>query len=139
MASRQQMTGMRGIYLVAAELSRLGFVAFPTSTSAIGADILVTDQTCQSTFSVQIRTNARTFDFWLLTSKTGTFASKNHVYVLVNLRSGNSGERIEYFVVPSEVIADNCKYRKDKDSEWWFIELKDVEEYRNKWSVFDVC
>jgi hypothetical protein len=58
MASMQQLTGMRGVYLVAAELSRLGFIASPTSRSAIGADILVTDQSCQNTFSVQVKTNA---------------------------------------------------------------------------------
>ena len=36
----QQLTGMRGVYLVAAELSRLGFIASPTSRSAVGSDIL---------------------------------------------------------------------------------------------------
>src|SRR3972149_3234533 len=66
MASIQQLTGMRGVYLVAAELSRLGFIASPTSRSAIGADILATDQSCRNTFSVQVKTNARTFNFWLL-------------------------------------------------------------------------
>jgi hypothetical protein len=63
------MTGMRGVYLVAAELSRLGFIASPTSRSPIGADILVTDQACKNTFSVQVKTNARIFNFWLLTKK----------------------------------------------------------------------
>ncbi|MGO9215898.1 MAG: hypothetical protein ACLP9S_18715 [Syntrophales bacterium] len=52
MASKQQLTGMRGVYLVAAELSRLDFIASPTSRSAMGADILATDQKCQNTFSV---------------------------------------------------------------------------------------
>ena len=36
MTSKGQMTGMRGVYLVAAELARLGFVASPTSRSAWG-------------------------------------------------------------------------------------------------------
>lgn len=39
MASIQQLTVMRGVYLVAAELSRLGVIASPSSRSAIGADI----------------------------------------------------------------------------------------------------
>jgi putative addiction module component (TIGR02574 family) len=39
-----QLTEMRGVYLVAAELSRLGFIASPTSRSALAADILVPDQ-----------------------------------------------------------------------------------------------
>jgi hypothetical protein len=37
---------MRGVYLVAAELSRLGFIVSPTSRSAAGADLLVTSSSC---------------------------------------------------------------------------------------------
>jgi hypothetical protein len=53
MSIAEQLTGMRGVYLVAAELPRRGFVASPTSRSAIGADILVTDQACSRTYSIQ--------------------------------------------------------------------------------------
>jgi hypothetical protein len=56
---------MRGVYLVAAELLRQGLIASATSRSAIGADILATDQQCVLTYSVQVKTNARTFAFWL--------------------------------------------------------------------------
>lgn len=136
MASKQQLTGMRGVYLVAAELSRLDFIASPTSRSAMGADILATDQKCQNTFSVQVKTNASTFNFWLLTSKAKEQVSKNHIYVLVNLRQNKLRETIEYFVVPSKVISDKMIYSKNKNSEWWAIYLKDVEEYRDKWSMF---
>jgi hypothetical protein len=57
MATKGQMTGMLGVYLVAAELSRLGFIVSPTSRSAAGADLLVTDQECQKAWSVQVKTN----------------------------------------------------------------------------------
>lgn len=136
MASIQQLTGMRGVYLVAAELSRLGFIASPTSRSAIGADILATDQSCLNTFSVQVKANARTFNFWLLTKKAKDQVSKSHIYVLVNLRQNKSGEMIEYFIVPSRVISDKMVYSKNKNSEWYSINLRDVEEYRDDWSVF---
>lgn len=136
MASKQQLTGMRGVYLVASELSRLGFIASPTSRSAIGSDILATDQSCQNTFSVQGKTNARTFNFWLPTKKTKEQVSDNHIYVLVNLRHNKSGETIEYFIVPSRVISKKMVYSKNKNSEWYAINLKDVEKYRDKWSVF---
>ncbi len=65
MASKQQ-TGMRGVYLVAAELASRDFVVSPTSRSAIGADLLVTDHTCRRAHSVQVKTNARPATFWLL-------------------------------------------------------------------------
>ena len=43
MYAKNQLTGMRGVYLVAAELARHGFIASPTSRSAQAADILATD------------------------------------------------------------------------------------------------
>jgi hypothetical protein len=46
---------MRGVYLVASELARLGFIVSPTSRSAIGADLLVTNQSCKKAFSVQVK------------------------------------------------------------------------------------
>lgn len=63
---KKQQTGMRGVYLVAAELSRLGLITSTTSRSAIGADILATDNLCSNSFSVQVKTNATTFNFWLV-------------------------------------------------------------------------
>ena len=66
MASKGQLTGMRGVFLVAAELSKRGFIVSPTSRSALGADILTTDQSCCKTFSVQVKTNAKNASFWLI-------------------------------------------------------------------------
>lgn len=98
MIAKHQLTGMRGVYLVAAELSRLGFVASPTSRSARGSDILVTGQRYRRTFSVQVKTNATTFGFWLLNSQTREMVSPTHFYVFVNLLK--DGDEVEYFVVP---------------------------------------
>ena len=108
----KQLTGMRGVYLVAAELSRLGFIASPTSRSAIGADILATDQRCLRTYSVQVKTNASRGNFWLVGEKTRGRASQSHIYVLVHLRRVRDAEKVEFYVVPSRVVA-----RKTKTSE----------------------
>lgn len=50
MATKGQLTGMRGVYMVAAELSRGGLIASPTSRSATGADILQPIKTAQMRF-----------------------------------------------------------------------------------------
>ena len=92
MSLTKQLTGMRGVYLVAAELSRLGFLAASTSRSAIGADILATDQECKRTYSVQVKTNAKTFGFWLVGAKVDATVSDTHVYVLVNILSNKAGK-----------------------------------------------
>lgn len=141
MSSAKQLTGMRGVYLVAAELSRLGFIASPTSRSAIGADILVTDQSCNRTYAVQVKTNAKTFNFWLVGAKARTYHSPTHIYVLVNIRSSKLGESIEYYIVPSEIVAAKTVYSKsatEKQSEWYQFNLPDAKSYRDKWSIFEV-
>jgi hypothetical protein len=73
------MTGMRGVYLVAAELAKRGFVVSPTSRSAMGADLLVTDQKCKRAFSVQVKTNGRTFNFWLIGKRAKETVSGTHI------------------------------------------------------------
>ena len=139
MTVAKQLTGMRGVYLVAAELSRLGFIASPTSRSAIGADILVTDQACKRTYAVQVKTNAKTFGFWLVGAKSKTYFSEAHIYVLVNLRNRKTGEVIEYYVIPSKVVAEQTVYSKsatENKSEWYQFNLPQALKFKDKWSVF---
>ena len=136
MASKQQLTGMRGVYLVASELSRRGFIASPTSRSATGADILATDQFCRKAYSVQVKTNARTFNFWLLSKKAEEQVSDTHVYVFVNIRIKNELESIEYYIVTSKDVSEKMAYSKNINSEWYFINLKDILDFKDNWSIF---
>jgi hypothetical protein len=54
MASKQQMTGMLGAYLAAAELTQRGLIVSMTSRNARGADLLVADQTREGVIADQI-------------------------------------------------------------------------------------
>ena len=135
MASKSQLTGMRGVYLVAAELSRLGFIASPTSRSAIGADILVTDQACQRAYSVQVKTDAGNNNFWLMGKKAKERVSESHIYVFVSIRSPKPGESIEYYVVPSKIVAEKIVYSKSPKSEWYSFSLTDAEPFKENWSL----
>jgi len=135
MASFGQQTGMQGVYLVAAELSKRGFIVSPTSRSAAGADILVTDHSCEKAFSVQVKTNAKTFGFWLLSKKAKEINSDSHIYVLVNLRK--KGAEKEFFSLPSRILKEKVYYSKSRTgSEWYAISLEDVKKYRDKWTIF---
>src|SRR5271170_2269152 len=81
-----QLTGMTGVYLVAAELSHLGFVVSPTSRSAKGADLLVTDQSCcLKAWSVQVKTNAKQRRQWTLSDGDSKYDSDSHIYIFVNI------------------------------------------------------
>jgi hypothetical protein len=102
------MTGMQGVYLVAAELTRRGLVVSPTSRSAFGADLLVTDQKCKQAWSVQVKTNFGRPGFWLLNKHSHKTKSDSHVYVLVNLGLKNPPQKRlppDFYVVPSRILA----------------------------------
>lgn len=115
MASKHQMTGMLGVYLVAAELSKRGFIVSPTSRSAFGADLLVTDQLCQKAWSVQVKTNYKPASYWLVGAHAVRIKSDSHVYVFVNVGKGD--DRAEYIVVPSKHVA--AKASKGNGSSVW--------------------
>jgi hypothetical protein len=112
MASKNQMTGMLGVYLVAAELSRRGFIVSPTSRSAAGADLLVTDQECQRAWSVQVKTNKKPANFWLVGANANRTSSDSHMYVFVNV---GKGDRAEYIVAPSRHVHETSA----TGSEWY--------------------
>ena len=141
MANLRQLTGMRGVYLVAAELSRIGLIVSPTSRGAAGADILATDPSCSKAFSVQVKTNASTFGFWLVGPKALEIKSRSHIYVFVNIRGKDAAEKVEYYVVPSSVVAKKTHHGTSKTrkwSEWWEFRLESAKPYRDKWQVFRI-
>ena len=99
----KQLTGMRGVYLVAAESSKHGFIASPTSRSARGADILATDAECKRAFSIQVKTKSTQASYWLLSPDYKRFVSDSHMYIFVSIREG--GVPAELFIIPSKVAA----------------------------------
>lgn len=137
MPSKGQMTGMRGVYLVAAELSRLGFIVSPTSRSAAGADLLVTNCSCSRAFSVQVKTNASTFGFWLVGKNALNLEARSHIYVLLNLRKQKGiTDALEFFVVPSVTLVKLAREYIRRRSTWYAIKQKSILRYRDRWKVF---
>lgn len=136
-----QLTGMRGVYQVAAELSRLGFIVSPTSRSAIGADLLVTDQKCKKAFSVQVKTNSKGSTFWLVGEKAKDMVSPSHIYVLVNFCKDrvSGGDKPFYWIVPSKIVSSKIISQTSatgKRSTFHSISAFDIGGYADKWSLF---
>jgi hypothetical protein len=143
---------MRGVYLVAAELSRIGLIAFPTSRSARGADILATTTDLTKTFSIEVKTvtNQR---FWQLSEHANEIRSPSHVYVFVHVKtSKKKDDLVTYYPVRSKFIADNIRrpnpdkplteqWRKGysidltKNQKW---HTKGIERFKNKWHIFGI-
>ncbi len=129
------LTGMTGVYLVAAELSKRGFITSPTSRSAQGADLLVTNIDCTRSYAVQVKTNAKTFNFWLMNKGSTTHFSSSLIYAFVNLRK----DRTEYFIVPSKIVAKNITISKPSNtrtSTWYSFYIEHAKRYENKWNIF---
>lgn len=127
------MTGMLGLYLTAVELVKLGYVVSPTSRSAMGADLLVTNRTCTKAWSVQVKTISSTSKWWPLNPHAERLYSPSHIYVFVNVPRTRKADP-SFYVVPSRVVAKSCvKFERPK-SVWYGYERQD--KYRNNWKLF---
>lgn len=136
MPTKHQFTGMTGLYVVAAELSKHGFIVSPTSRSVQTADILIADPPCQNMYAVQVKTNASTFNFWLVSAKTGNLKSRNLVYALVNLLKDGT---VEIFLVPSAVVAKHVVFSPRSPTrkvDGYSIYRKDIAKYKDNWGIF---
>ena len=128
------MTGMLGVYLTAVELTKQGFIVSPTSRSAMGADLLVTDQQCKKAWSVQVKTNAKAAGFWLAGRGAKNTFSPSHIYVFVNARPKKGAP--EFYVVPSRAASKAIKTSAARSTgSIWHIYWKD-ERYRDAWRIF---
>lgn len=134
-------SGMRGVYLVAAELSRnLDLVVTTTARNGEGADILVFNKATRKTFAVQVKTNthgskAVLRSFWLTGKKAlGAEAREGFVWVLVADHSVEHDEAPEFWVVPDKEALKVLQQAGGKG--WPSIPRKPIEKYLGEWSVF---
>lgn len=132
MASKAMMTGMRGVFLVAAELTKLDWIVAPTSRNAMGADLLITDKACTRTWSVQVKANSKPKTHWLVGKNTDMHVSDSHMYVFVDLKPND--ERPEFYVIPSRTVARQTRAVKRPNSVWYRFD-KD-QKYRDAWIAF---
>ena len=135
MASKGQMTGMLGVYLTAVELVKRGFIVSPTSRSAMGADLLVTDQRCCKAWSVQVKTNSSDASFWLVSQKAKETISTSHIYVFVNVPKKTPPQ---FYIVPSRIVARSIgSSRASTGSEWHaYFRKSKTDRSRENWKVF---
>lgn len=99
------LSGVAGEYFVAAELSRLGFIASVTLRNSRGIDILATSPAGRS-ISIQVKTNQFSKRDWLLKSNVEKEGRPDHFFVFVNL---NGSGAPTFHIVPSNVVAEYCR------------------------------
>ena len=139
------LSGVAGEYSVAAELSKLGFLASITLRNTKGVDILCSNAEATKSVGIQVKTRRGSGRDWMLNEKSEDYYAANLFYVFVNLH--NNERPAEFFIVPSKVVAKKAKIghadwlkkpRRDgkphKDNP--MRKFNDMEEkYLNRWDL----
>ncbi len=127
------MTGMLGLYLTAVELVKRGFIVSPTSRSAMGADLLVTNKHCSKAWSVQVKTISSMAKRWPVSREAKHEHSRSHIYIFVRVpRSGHSEP--SFYVVPSKTVAPEVETFNRPHSTWYAYAPR--EKDKDNWRVF---
>jgi hypothetical protein len=126
---------MWGVYLVAAELSKRKLIALTTSRNAGRADILVTDEMCLKTFSVQVKTNSTGDDYWLMDKQVKEMVSDSHIYVFVKLEK--EGQPPKFYAAPAKFVAHETIPKEYGDGVWYWILESKLRDFEN-WKVFGI-
>jgi hypothetical protein len=100
------LSGVAGEYFVAAELSRLGYIATLTLKNTRGIDIIATNSSAACTVAIQVKTNQDDARKWMLNSKVESGEAPNVYFVFVSL-CGRAQPR--YHVVPAAIVSDYCR------------------------------
>jgi hypothetical protein len=101
------LTGVAGVHLVAAELSRRGFIASITLRNTRGIDILASNPDASRQVAIQVKTAWKTNGKWLMDRKAESYFADGLFYVFVDL-TGES-RRSKFYIVPSKIVADHVK------------------------------
>jgi hypothetical protein len=131
LASNAQMTGMMGVYLAAAELSLKGWIVSPTSRSAAGADLMVTDPLCRHAWSVQVKTQRAKKPFWNLHKAAGQMKSKSLLYIFIQLKA-DGNLRPDYFILRSETVVERMEVKWKKE----MLDGNKIQDGKEKWALF---
>jgi hypothetical protein len=96
------LAGVAGEYLVAAELSRRGYVATLTLRNTRGIDILASNTDATKSVGIQVKARQGATADWVLSAKAEQDVAENLCYVFVRLPPGVPAS---FHIVPRRVVA----------------------------------
>jgi hypothetical protein len=103
--------GIAGEYLVAAELSRRGYVASLTLRNTRGIDILASNADATKSVGIQVKTAQGVKPHWMMNKKAELDIAENLFYVFVCLTPSPPA----FYVVPRQTVAD---YVRESHANW---------------------
>lgn len=141
-----QIGGMAGVYHVACELSRRGYIALPTNRNVAGFDIVVSDQKGLNQTILQVKTLQSKARYWPINRTVPDYMirSRRAFYVFVYL--DKKQDRYLSFIASPRDVANQIKgYVKDfykghskrqKPNNWtygWWLPKGKEKHYLNRW------
>ncbi len=126
------ITGMTGVYSVAAELSARGYIVTTTTRNAPGIDIMASTSDLKKTFNIQVKANSTggTHSFWLLNKDAENLVSPNFFYIFVNFKSN---QKPDFYIVESSIVSQNVDVNHSKSGHWYSFQRD--EKYKDKWEL----
>jgi len=119
------LVGITGEYLVAAELSRRGYVASITLRNTRGIDILASNKDATKSVGIQVKASQGARPEWVMNKKAETDLADNLFYVFVCLAPGRPDA---FHIVPREVVA---RYVRDTHKRWLTTPGKNGQVHRD--------
>jgi hypothetical protein len=97
-------TGIAGEYLVAAELSRRGYVASLTLRNTRGIDILASNKDATKSVGIQVKTSQGSAPAWIMSKKAEDDLAENLLYIFVCLPPP-----AQFYIVPRKDVAEHVR------------------------------
>jgi len=117
--------GIAGEYLVAAELSRRGYVASVTLRNTRGIDILASNKDATKSVGIQVKTSQRSRAGWVMNKKAEEDLAENLFYVFVCLPPGSAAS---FHIVPRRDVA---KFVRESHARWLATSSRRGEAHRD--------
>jgi len=130
------MSAVCGVYFVAGELSRLGYVTLTTTRNTKGPDIIVSNHDFSKTVNIEVKTRKEKQRIWPI-GKPKRCGKMFYVFVAL----GRNKERPEYYVVPYDYVFgryEGWQSRNKSKNRWnsfnFTFKKGDAEKYKDKWT-----
>ncbi len=127
--------GMLGVYTTAAGFIRRGFTVAATSREAQGADLLVTDASCQRAWPVQVKATQNKKTYYCHVGKAALLPpSRSHVWIFVDFVNDHP----EFLVVPSDLVEKHARRQPPRPDGWLVFDRKHAKHpgKEQQWAIF---
>jgi len=111
------LSGISGEYFVAGELAKEGYTASLTLKNTKGVDILTTNEKGNKFACIQVKTNTKKDNFWILSKNDEEYKGDKFYYVFVTL--WGKDDKPDYYIVPCKEVTKRAKeYFKRLANKW---------------------